>query len=44
LLGLGASRDLANQLVGEACRQIAVFGEGGRRFEALAKFVVERKS
>lgn len=42
LLGEEASQLRAENLIAEACRWIAPFGERGRRLEALAQFVLER--
>lgn len=42
LIGLEASRQMARDLIDEACLAIAPWGERGRRLEALAHFVLER--
>ncbi|NOX53272.1 MAG: polyprenyl synthetase family protein [Planctomycetes bacterium] len=42
LLGVDESRARARALIEEACRWIAPLGEGGRRLEALAHFVLGR--
>jgi geranylgeranyl diphosphate synthase type II len=42
LLGLEESRRRAGQLIDDACRAIAKFGDRGQRLEALARFVLER--
>jgi geranylgeranyl diphosphate synthase type II len=44
LLGLAESRKLAQQLIREACEQIAVFNEPGQPLARLAKFVVDRST
>ena len=44
LLGLQASRDLSEQLIGEAKDRIAVFGERGAFLRELAEFVVARRN
>ncbi len=43
LLGLEQSRELASQLIRDACESIAVFEKGGQRLVQLARFVVDRK-
>lgn len=42
LIGLERSRQMAHDLIAEACLAIAPWGERGRRLEALAHFVLER--
>ena len=42
LIGLERSRQMARDLIDEACLAIAPWGERGRRLEALAHFVLER--
>ena len=42
LIGLDRSRQMARDLIDEACLAIAPWGERGRRLEALAHFVLER--
>lgn len=42
LIGLEPSRQMARDLIDEACLAIAPWGERGRRLEALAHFVLER--
>lgn len=42
LLGVEQSRRRAQQLVDEACAQIACFGPRSQRLEALARYIVER--
>jgi geranylgeranyl diphosphate synthase type II len=42
LLGEARSRTMARELIDEACRAIAPWGDRGRRLEALAQFVLER--
>lgn len=42
LLGVEESKRRAEQLVADACRSLAVFGERGARLESIAHFVVER--
>ncbi len=42
LLGEERSRRMARELIDEACRAIAPWGDRGRRLEALAEFVLER--
>jgi geranylgeranyl diphosphate synthase, type II len=42
LLGEVRSRTMARELIDEACRAIAPWGDRGRRLEALAQFVLER--
>ena len=43
IVGLERSRQLAQQLIGEACEAVAVFKDRGQRLSQLARFVVERK-
>ncbi len=43
LMGLHESRELAHQLISDACDAIAVFGNRGELLRRLAQFVVERK-
>ena len=43
LMGVEASRRLAEQLIGEACAAVAVFKDRGERLARLAQFVVDRK-
>ena len=42
LVGLERSRQMARDLIDEACAAIAPWGERGQRLEALAHFVLER--
>jgi geranylgeranyl diphosphate synthase type II len=42
LIGLERSRQMARDLIAEACLAIAPWGDCGRRLEALAHFVLER--
>jgi geranylgeranyl diphosphate synthase, type II len=42
LLGIPQSRERARSLIAEACDALSGFGEGSRRLEALAHFVLER--
>ena len=42
LIGLEPSRQMARDLIDEACLAIAPWGDRGRRLEALAHFVLER--
>ena len=42
LIGLERSRQMARDLIDEACLAIASWGDRGRRLEALAHFVLER--
>jgi geranylgeranyl diphosphate synthase type II len=42
LIGLDRSRQMARDLIDEACLAIAPWGDRGRRLEALAHFVLER--
>lgn len=42
LIGLDRSRQMAQQLIDEACQAIAPWGERGRRLQAMAQFVLER--
>lgn len=42
LIGLSASRQLAEQLMGEACESLSVLGEEADKLKSLARFVVER--
>ncbi len=44
LLGLAESRQLARQLISDACAAIAVLGNRGELLKRLAEFVVERKA
>lgn len=44
LLGLRASREMAEQLVSDAVKSLTVFGEGGSKLLELAEFVVNRRS
>lgn len=43
LMGLDASRELAEQLIAEACAAVAVFKDRSERLVQLARFVVDRK-
>ncbi len=43
LLGVEKSEQRAEQLVGEACRALTVFGAGAQLLEQLARFVIERR-
>lgn len=43
LLGLDASRELAEQLIAQACAAVEVFGDRRDRLVRLARFVVDRK-
>ncbi len=43
LLGLEGSREMANQLAGDASAAIAVFKDSGEPLSRLAQFVVERR-
>jgi geranylgeranyl diphosphate synthase type II len=43
LLGIAASHQRAEQLVGEACEALAEFGEAGEGLAALAQYILERK-
>jgi geranylgeranyl diphosphate synthase, type II len=42
LIGLGASRELAEQLVSEAYEALSVLREGADKLNSLARFVIER--
>ncbi len=42
LIGLDHSRQMAQELIDEACLAIAPWGERGRRLAAMARFVLER--
>ena len=42
LIGLDRSRQMAQQLIDEACQAIAPWGERGQRLQAMARFVLER--
>ncbi len=42
LLGEAESRRRAEQLIDEACRAVAVFGNRGQRLEAMAHYVIAR--
>ena len=42
LVGKERSRQMARELIDEACSAIAPWGDRGRRLEALAQFVLER--
>jgi geranylgeranyl diphosphate synthase type II len=42
LLGEGESRRRAHALIGQACAELAEFGERGERLQSLARFVIER--
>lgn len=43
LMGLDASRELAEQLIAQACASVAVFKDRSERLVRLARFVVDRK-
>ena len=42
LIGLDRSRQMAQQLIDEACQAIAPWGERGQRLQAMARFILER--
>lgn len=42
LVGIERSRQMARELIDEACQAIAPWGDRSRRLEALAQFVLER--
>lgn len=42
LIGIGPSRQKAQQLIDEACAAVAPWGERGRHLQAMARFVLER--
>ncbi|TXT37246.1 MAG: geranylgeranyl pyrophosphate synthetase [Planctomycetota bacterium] len=42
LIGLDRSRQMAQELIDEACAAIAAWGERGQRLQAMARFVLER--
>ena len=42
LIGLDRSRQMAQELIDEACLAIAPWGERGRSLQAMARFVLER--
>ncbi|MBB5192691.1 farnesyl diphosphate synthase [Silvimonas terrae] len=44
LLGLKGAKDKAAELLNEACAALAPFGERAARLQALADFIVERRS
>lgn len=44
ILGLAASRKMANDLVAQACDSLSVFGPKATKLRTLAKFVVDRQS
>jgi geranylgeranyl diphosphate synthase, type II len=44
LHGIGASRRIAADLVGEACAAVQPFGGRARRLEEIARFLIERTS
>jgi geranylgeranyl diphosphate synthase type II len=44
LLGVGPSRELANQLVRDACESLSVFGDGASKLMMLAQFIVDRRN
>jgi geranylgeranyl diphosphate synthase, type II len=44
LYGLPKSREIANQLAGEALRELACYGHRGARLRELAEFLVARRS
>lgn len=44
LLGVETSRELANQLIQDACESLAVFGDSASKLELLAQFIVERRN
>jgi geranylgeranyl diphosphate synthase type II len=42
LVGLEKSKQMASQLIDQACRSLAILGAGQSRLESLARFVLER--
>lgn len=42
LLGVGASREMASQLVHVACNSLSLFGDGASKLRMLAQFIVDR--
>jgi len=42
LIGLERSRQMAQELIDEACLAIAPWGERGQRLQAMARFILER--
>jgi len=42
LMGIAESRQKADELISQASRLIAPFGESGRRLDAVAQFVLKR--
>ncbi len=42
LIGLDRSRQMAQELIDEACHVIASWGERGQRLQAMARFILER--
>ena len=42
LIGLERSRQMAQELIDEACHAIATWGQRGQRLQAMARFILER--
>ena len=42
LIGLDRSRQMAQELIDEACRAVTPWGERGQRLQAMARFILER--